>query len=103
MIASTRGPVKETLEGGDRGSEHAGANVVTARLVFSGEAGVVDAPPRTLSERLIAIGRDPGPSESLDFPDDPRVSRTHATLHLGGPGGPLHVADVGSRNGTFVN
>lgn len=67
------------------------------RLVVVGGA----APERMylLTSAECLIGRDPDADVAL--PDDPTVSRTHASIRFEGGAHVLH--DAGSSNGTFVN
>lgn len=51
-----------------------------------------------LEQPRITIGRDPA---SDIFLNDVTVSRAHAVLHLADTG--IHLEDVGSLNGTYVN
>jgi len=46
---------------------------------------------------VVTIGRE---NNDINFPDDPFISGRHAELRIAG--GVLSVADLGSRNGTFV-
>jgi transcriptional regulator with PAS, ATPase and Fis domain len=71
------------------------------RLLWSPGAGVVSKPPHSLQVGANLIGR--GVREGICLPDDPRVSRHHATIHVGPLGRTLRIADAGSSNGTFVN
>lgn len=54
-----------------------------------------------LNERRLVLGRDP---EKADLVlSDPSVSGRHALLQVDPVGGRCRVADLGSRNGTWVN
>ncbi len=55
--------------------------------------------PRDLVGDVVTIGRDP--VNDVDLAGDPEVSRAHAELRR--RDGRWLVADLGSRNGTFVN
>jgi len=61
-------------------------------------SGAEDRPRELVGDR-VTIGRDP--VNDVDLADDPEVSRAHAELRR--RGGRWSVADLGSRNGTFVN
>lgn len=47
----------------------------------------------------LTIGRE---ANVLNFPDDRFISGHHAQLHRPAPGGPIVLADTGSRNGTYI-
>ena len=53
-----------------------------------------------LEPGVLEIGRG---SANRVVLDDLLVSRRHAVLEVGMPGGPLRLVDLGSANGTFVN
>jgi diguanylate cyclase (GGDEF)-like protein len=54
-----------------------------------------------LSAGGVVIGRDPQVSGLVLV--DPAVSARHCVVELAGDGGDFKVADLGSRNGTFLN
>lgn len=54
-----------------------------------------------LSERgPITLGRDPSCEISLS---DPAISRRHATLEISSDGSSVHITDLASRNGVWIN
>ncbi|MEZ0578302.1 FHA domain-containing protein [Nocardioides sp. MH1] len=57
-------------------------------------------PQQAAAGRPLSIGRTTDNDVVLD---DALVSRHHALLHLGGPGQPALLQDLGSFNGTYVN
>ncbi len=70
------------------------------RLLYSGDAGIVQRSPYYLREGANSIGRvleDRG----LLLSEDSQVSRLHATVYL--EGGAVRIVDEQSRNGTSVN
>ncbi len=71
-------------------------------LLFSGEAGIRDAVPQSLSIGKTSIGRQPGRT-GVALPEDPHVSRLHAYCTVDERGENLHLYDADSHNGTFVN
>src|SRR5262249_34110458 len=91
-----------TLQSALAGSE-VEAEVCKVRLLFSGGDGVVRAPPCVLrpGPRLI-IGRAVRPGAGISLPGDDSASRQHAELELS-ESGQLHLRDLGSKNGTFVD
>lgn len=77
--------------------------LLTLRLLYSGEAGIVTRPGELLDAGSLAIGR--AVEEGLSLPEDRRASRHHATIEVRGSRSAheVSVVDQGSKNGTFVN
>lgn len=72
------------------------------RLVHSPARGVVDDERTPLRQGRYVLGRE-AHSDSGIVVDDPRASRTHATLHVASRGQKVRISDEDSRHGTWVN
>ncbi|MCC7540650.1 MAG: sigma 54-interacting transcriptional regulator [Deltaproteobacteria bacterium] len=68
-------------------------------VLYTPVAGIAPREPLVLARGETPVGRGVGP-RGLSLPDDPRLSRLHATLDVD-PAGVVRVTDQ-SRNGTFV-
>ena len=66
-------------------------------VIFSG--GQPRCQPIRLDQRPIVLGRFP--ADGIVVVDDDRISRRHTSVALKGDG--VHVVDLESRNGTFVD
>lgn len=75
--------------------------LLTLRLLFSGDAGVLTRPGELLSPGATAIGR--AVEHGVSLPADRRASRHHATVEVSDDEESVAVIDQGSKNGTFVN
>jgi len=73
--------------------------VPTLRVLYTG-GQIVSQDPFALGAGATLVGRDPK-GGGVRLADDPRMSRTHATLTVTPSG--LKLVDNGSRNGTKVN
>src|SRR5688572_16716877 len=82
------------------GDEHGAPRVVFPSLVVVHAPAGMLASPFALSDGAWAIGRMPG--ERTIALRDPRVSRTHARLHVSQHGKEVVLEDA-SANGTFVD
>ena len=72
------------------------------RIVSGSKKGQVREFPLAALHAL-TIGRDRACEISLDAEQDDLVSRNHAKITIEGEGADAWIADLGSRNGTFVN
>lgn len=79
----------------------------TLRLVFSGERVLCPSRLTVLHKGPTLIGREVALSAGLCLASDPQLSRTHAQVHVASDASSgatiVRIADVGSKNGTFVN
>jgi len=64
--------------------------------------GVLEGPSIRLDVGETLLGRDEG-TGVLGFPSDTRVSRHHARLTVSESPWGVHIRDLNSKNGTFVN
>lgn len=72
------------------------------RLLHSPARGVADDERTLLRPGRYVIGRE-AHSDSAIVVDDPRASRTHATLHVASRSHKVRISDEDSRHGTWVN
>lgn len=79
------------------GSPKRASKVALTQLLAGGREGSV----YRARDHQLTIGRE---GNDLDFPDDPFISGHHATVTatLGADGVSYQIADLGSKNGTFV-
>ena len=79
------------------GSPKRPSRLALTQLLAGGHEGIVF---RARNDQL-TIGRE---GNDINFPDDPFISGRHATVTaVDGPNGPgFQIADLGSKNGTFV-
>lgn len=76
--------------------------LLTLRLLYSGEAGLITRPGDLLLPGATPIGR--AVESGLALPADRRASRHHATVVVSaGDGATVQVVDQDSKNGVFVN
>jgi len=70
--------------------------------IYSAGSGVLEGPAIRLDVGGMLLGRDEG-TGVLGFPSDTRVSRHHAQLTVSESPWRVHLKDLNSKNGTFVN
>ncbi len=77
--------------------------VPTLRVLFSGNAGVVDEPARALRAGKTLIGREVSGDGALCLPQDPVASRQHAQVQYDPTASTVTLHDCNSHNGVFIN
>lgn len=75
----------------------------TLRLLYCGDAGVIDGPARVLHPGELPLGREVNPAQGIDLSADRRSSRVHAVVRTDANGQWVTLVDAGSKNGSFVN
>lgn len=75
----------------------------TLRLLYCGDAGVVDVPARVLHPGELPLGREVSTAQGIDLSADRRASRVHAVVRTDADGQRAFLVDAGSKNGSFVN
>lgn len=75
----------------------------TLRLLYCGEAGVVDLPGRALHPGDLSLGREVPEARGICLAADRRASRVHAVVRRAADGQTVRLVDADSKNGSFVN
>src|SRR6185503_14231294 len=89
----------QTIESGPAAGATPIASGPRLRVLWSAAGSPAAGSVVPLAVRETVVGREPG--EGVALPADRCASRRHARVDAGGA--VVHVTDLGSRNGTFVD
>jgi DNA-binding NtrC family response regulator len=95
-------PSAKTTEGARRGESAEPRDQATLVPLYSPEGGIKRAAAVVLRPGRFLVGRELEAGQGLTL-DDPRASRTHASLHVTSRSQRVRICDEQSRNGTRVN